>query len=273
MKWARWVGCGLLACCLSSGFAWNGNGHQLIAQIALMQLTADERHALSQESRAYHVGYQPHTLTQAAAWLDWLHCKAKWCQFYHYYHYIDLPYSIDGTLGEPPRAQNALFAIDQARQILNSHQTSMQEKGFQLRVLMHVVGDIHQPLHTISLYSRQFPHGDQGGNLFLLGKNHVAPRLHAYWDRGGGRLIKRMALKKQAARLLKRYPCPLDERIDPAAWVQESHHLARDRAYHIAFGERPSHRYQRMVERTTDQRLTVAGCRLAMLLKKPQVIS
>lgn len=56
--------------------------------------------------------------------------------------------------------------------------------GFNLRLLIHYVGDIHQPLHTVSRYTAEYPEGDQGGNLFML--ETFSPEniteLHALWD-------------------------------------------------------------------------------------------
>ena len=58
--------------------------------------------------------------------------------------------------------------------------------SFNLRMLIHFTGDIHQPLHTTSRFSKDFPNGDLGGNKF-----HLTPRanstdpitnLHALWD-------------------------------------------------------------------------------------------
>lgn len=39
-------------------------------------------------------------------------------------------------------------------------------KGFAVRVLVHVVGDMHQPLHNLTLFDENFPApmGDVGGN-------------------------------------------------------------------------------------------------------------
>lgn len=41
-----------------------------------------------------------------------------------------------------------------------------------IRYALHVVGDIHQPLHTTTLYNTTFPTGDLGGNLEEIGNKH-----------------------------------------------------------------------------------------------------
>ena len=39
-----------------------------------------------------------------------------------------------------------------------------EEKAIYLTWLMHLVGDIHQPLHCTAVFREQFPNGDKGGN-------------------------------------------------------------------------------------------------------------
>lgn len=51
-----------------------------------------------------------------------------------------------------------------------------------LRLLIHYVGDIHQPLHTVTRYTQDMPQGDRGGNSFPLEKHGSVDELHALWD-------------------------------------------------------------------------------------------
>ena len=47
------------------------------------------------------------------------------------------------------------------------------------------MGDIHQPLHTVTRYTRELPDGDMGGNLYPLNEsfsNQSITELHALWD-------------------------------------------------------------------------------------------
>jgi hypothetical protein len=48
--------------------------------------------------------------------------------------------------------------------------------------LLHLVGDIHQPLHCVAFFSAEYPTGDQGGNLRLVKDGETPINLHAYWD-------------------------------------------------------------------------------------------
>lgn len=54
--------------------------------------------------------------------------------------------------------------------------------AFNLRLLIHYIGDIHQPLHDVSRYSEDFKDGDMGGNLYMLEEKDGINELHALWD-------------------------------------------------------------------------------------------
>ena len=51
-----------------------------------------------------------------------------------------------------------------------------------LRLIIHYVGDIHQPLHCVNLVNSDYPEGDKGGNAFKLRYRYRVKNLHALWD-------------------------------------------------------------------------------------------
>jgi len=55
-------------------------------------------------------------------------------------------------------------------------------KSVALRLLIHYMGDVHQPLHIANRYTKAEPAGDKGGNDFLLKYHYTANELHAVWD-------------------------------------------------------------------------------------------
>ncbi len=76
------------------------------------------------------------------------------------------------------------------------------ERVFMGRMLVHMVGDIHQPLHTVSLFNASYPEGDRGGNsLTVYPEGLPKTNLHSYWDQG-------MSLFQNSTYFFKR---PLDE--------------------------------------------------------------
>lgn len=57
-----------------------------------------------------------------------------------------------------------------------------QGKSYALRLLIHYLGDIHQPLHASSRVDKQYPKGDAGGNFFHVTPKDDAKNLHSVWD-------------------------------------------------------------------------------------------
>ncbi len=51
-----------------------------------------------------------------------------------------------------------------------------------MRLLIHYVGDIHQPLHATTKFDSSYPAGDRGGNSFKLLEKDGIKELHAAWD-------------------------------------------------------------------------------------------
>jgi len=263
----------LIACCLfqsASLFAWNGLGHRLIAQIAYNHLTPHAKRTFNYYNRALDKVYKPQKLVNAAAWLDYF--RYQDVSWFNSMHYIDIAFSEDGSPLPPLAGINAVWAIDQAQQTLLSRRATDFDKGFALRILLHVTGDVHQPLHAATRISARFPQGDRGGNQLMLGKNAVAANLHGYWDRGAGLLVgyhPYAELNKMAAEFEKAWPCnPLEMNKNAGHWAQESHQLALTVAYKIKDKEIPDTQYQQRAQDVVSKRIALAGCRLAAVLNQ-----
>jgi hypothetical protein len=57
------------------------------------------------------------------------------------------------------------------------------EKCFLLRYAVHIMGDLHQPLHTATLFDdKLFPNGDEGGNFFNITYKIGIENLHKLYD-------------------------------------------------------------------------------------------
>lgn len=55
-------------------------------------------------------------------------------------------------------------------------------KSYALRLLIHYIGDIHQPLHASARVDKKYPKGDAGGNFFTVPAKENTKNLHAVWD-------------------------------------------------------------------------------------------
>lgn len=297
----------LIACAYSLFFcqptlSWNAVGHRVIAQIAYDQLTPRTLRILNQYNRAVNQVYPSHGLIDAAVWLDAI--RHQNINTYAAMHYINMPFTEDGSPLPTISTVNAITAIEQSIKTLQEPHHSMYQKGIALRILLHVVGDIHQPLHATSRVSESYPEGDRGGNLVELTQNSVAKNLHSYWDNGGGYLKcksqyghhhrqknrknsfsafgltatwttttptkakKKCDFKKMARELERDYPCRSSPNlINPSLWATESHELGV-RAYQWLYHNNPDDAYQEETIKVVKKRIALAGCRLGFLLNQ-----
>lgn len=266
-------------------YAWNAEGHRLVAQIAYDNMTEEARRKFD----AYIQAIDNSSFVEAAVWLDRQRsAKMLWLKPLHY---MDIPFSTDGTPTTEPQSANAVYALKKAKAVLEDPDAPLSEKALSARILIHVLADIHQPMHAVSRFNRRNPKGDKGGNLFFLKGKGIPPNLHAYWDSAGGWLQNKARTKKGrkakkgrgyyyqnylpilrqfsglANRLEQEYPCDTESlAFAPQKWAEESWHIAVTKAYSIRMRQRPSQAYQQMVKNISQERIALAGCRLAALL-------
>ncbi len=183
------------------------------------------------------------------------------------WHYIDIPFSPDGTALEPAPSPNALIEL---RRILKEANLS----AYDLPWLVHLTGDVHQPLHCASRFTKSQPKGDQGGNLVYVtpGRN-----LHALWDDLAGSETTDAYVNRYAAEITTEFvkgngPQPRLSR-DPKKWVDEGFDLAKREVY--TFGPETGSRehplplpngYEENARRIARVQLAKAGFRLAAAL-------
>ncbi|AIE86913.1 S1/P1 nuclease [Fimbriimonas ginsengisoli Gsoil 348] len=197
---------------------------------------------------------------------------------YSQWHAISIPFVRDGIIPGPARADNAIWAVDQCAKALVDEKTIPYEKARMLRFLIHIVGDLHQPLHAATLYDKQHPEGDDNGRGYKLGEGKK-DRLHAEWDTAFG-IYKDLADSRTAdlaevdtlaANVLKDVAGKTlgdATSTDPEAWAKESHDIAATFAYTTPEGSQPSAEYIAKARVICSERLALAGQRLANLLNK-----
>ena len=103
------------------------------------------------------------------------------------WHYINFPFK---PASEPedikplaPHPDNILSALAENQRRVKS-QVSADQRAIALAWLLHLGGDVHQPLHTVQLFTREYPHGDRGGNevCVRLAPERAPLDLHRLWD-------------------------------------------------------------------------------------------
>ena len=195
------------------------------------------------------------------------------------WHYIDLPFSLDGTPtnGVTAAAYDVVQAIEQCIATLQDPGATQTNQATSLRYLLHFVGDIQQPLHCSTAVSAPSPSGDAGGNSFNL--SGPWSNLHSLWDAGGGFLTNSVprplsgsgqtTLNTKVALIESDYPYTANSGVipDPVNWATEGKTLAQTISYvGITRGSTPTSNYLSTAQSTTEQRMAAGGHRLADLL-------
>ena len=270
----------LASSCAPCVWAWGPQGHRTVGAIADRLLTP-QAHAvvtqlLSGDLDKFGNLSGRTTLEAVSVWPDELYgtaaARATW-------HYDDVP--ICGSVPKARYCPDGQCNTEQLKRligVLANPRTAPRERNEALKWVVHLVGDIHQPLHAAD-------NDDRGGNRVQVALWGVRTRgrenLHRAWD---GDLVK-LAFH---ARNRQQPPDDIDALASearglvndagqgsPDQWAFESNNLARNVAYHypgFACNSVPQgivvldNDYQQDAEEIVRERVLLAGGRLANLL-------
>jgi len=231
-------------------FAFGTEGHQVVAQLAASQLTPRAKAHLDQL-----LALEPgSTLASVSTWADDTRNRhtAKW-------HYVNFPRGADCQYVKErdcPDGQCVVEAINAQVRTLSSASTNDPAKLLALKYLVHLVADVHQPLHAGFA-------DDRGANLYQVQFMGRGTNLHAVWDSG---LLRGEGLEVDAlAGLLGAFPVPPEASIlDPARMAEESCRIASREGFYPA--RKIGVEYVEWARATMRARLVLAGARLAEML-------
>jgi hypothetical protein len=152
--------------------AWGQTGHRITGAIAEQYLSAEAREAVE--------ALLPNeTLAEASTYADEMRSNPDdfWQKVAGPYHYVTVPKGKTyADVGAPPEG-DAMFALTRFRATLLDPKTSRAEKQLALRFIVHLVGDLHQPLHNGN-------GTDRGGNEVKVRFFWEDSNLHRVWDAG-----------------------------------------------------------------------------------------
>ncbi len=288
----------------SPAVAWNGCGHMIVASYAWKRLSpatkvrVTELLKLNPDYANWIEGVPPAkrgevAFMRASKWADDIKSRQNYRQGppteagagggagyddllqHRYWHFKDLPFSIDGAATEQPHAINAETQIIAFRNIIASGKPD-EVKSYALVWLTHLVGDVHQPLHATTRFSKSpevLRDGDRGGNEIKV-RNCATCRetnLHSYWDGLPGRDETPSRVSAVAAGLPVA-PSRAAANSDIPSWIETSFAKARTQAYAapVGSGVGPytlSSAYQANARALSRKQIALAGARLAILIE------
>jgi len=255
--------------------AWSGTGHKIVAAIAYEHLTPKAKAHVN--ALIINQPYaQDDNFISASTWADEI--KGRHIKIFNSWHYVNraIKHYHSPKRGKyrrlpKPAYYNITRAFAQAEQVLLNPKSSDAEKAFFLRFYIHLIGDMHQPLHMASLVSERFPRGDRGGNAYPI-RYHGINNLHKLWDQGVGLFAAQRrnvsALQRLATKAYPQNTLQSQIRLNAEQWADESYVLARDYAYQTPPGRHPTKGYIVVNQKVIQRQLALAGYRLAYRLNQ-----
>lgn len=263
---------------LAPAQAWWDAGHILVSEIAWKQLRDDTKKEIL-ELLKYHPDSQVSSLADASVWPDVVRDKAHAHHRFHRptWHYQNNPVlGSDYSHSATSQSGDLLSQLERQCKILQDRGRTQSERAVALSWIVHLVGDLHQPLHTASYYSPEFPEGDRGGNDFevILGQKPIP--LHKLWDSAGGRFLEPLPAFRLQSYLdwtMKQYPSSEFsselQKNSPRDWAEEALQLASQEVYqHVTPGEKISNAALQKALDVSQAQIALAGYRLGQLLER-----
>ena len=235
---------------------WGSTGHRVVAEIANNYLTDNTR------ERIYNI-LEGETLVNASTYADDIKSDKRYSEYYDW-HFINMELDQDYEDTVPSEKGDVYIAINRCIDVLESNSVSDLDKSFYLKLLIHFIGDLHQPLH-IGRYE------DRGANRVYVkwfGRNS---NLHRVWD---SEMINSHNMSYSELALNLPNPSFLvltDEakefkRSDILDWVNEIHEYTNEIYNNVSINDKLGYEYQYENFETVKDLLLTGGLRLAIIL-------
>jgi len=246
----------LLLPLLSFSNDWGKTGHRIVGEIAERQLTKEVKEIV------YDI-LDGESLSSVSTWADEMRSNPNFDKYSHW-HYVNLPLNVeypDADVAE----ENVVSIIKRCVAILKSPSADKEMKKFYLKYLVHLVGDVHQPMH-IGLKE------DYGGSKIKVtfkgrkGRD-TNTNLHVLWDTN---LIDdfKMSFTEWSNHLQNKYGRKEVKQSNVLEWTFESHWWARDIYKNTPDGSYHSYEYVYKYQPVLEKRLYYAGVRLGNLINE-----
>lgn len=277
-------------------FAWGDEGHEIIGVIAYARLSPPVREKIDALLTADSDNLTATDFISRTTWADKYRDSDRFDTKVRYeatrnWHFVDIEISdgnIDAACSHHPQLPHGTVAsagpadacvVDKINQFITEIRnpaTPRAEKILALKFLLHLIGDVHQPLHSAD-------NKDRGGNEVpvLFGDRTTPENLHAYWDThlvqrlGNNPRIVGATINKQMTKL----KVDAWSKGTAASWAKESFRQAKNVAYHFAgaepftddhgaLGWRLDTAYDNRALPVVREQLSKAGVRLATVLNR-----
>ncbi len=236
-------------------FAWGPKGHDVVAYIAECHLTPRTARAVDRVLKGHSPVYVANWMDNASHTPEYAHTKT-----WHYKN-IDPGHTLESMPREPKG--DILTALHALVEGLKSRELSAEEEEVALRMLIHLMGDLHCPMHAGRL-------SDLGGNRHPVRYFGKSSNLHSVWDSSLVESAHRWGYTEWQREIdrLSRSEAGQEAERSLEEWFLETHALCSEIYSSTPEGANLSYddvaRYAPLIER----QLLRGGLRLARLLNE-----
>ncbi|GGW45043.1 S1/P1 nuclease [Arenibacter certesii] len=233
---------------------WSKTGHRTIGEVAQHHLTGKTKRTLKKLLNG-------ESLALVSNHADEIKADRSYSKFGPW-HYVNYPMDKKYTEVEPSNAGDIVMGIEKSIEIIKDKNSTKEDKVFYLKMLVHLIGDLHQPMHVGRLE-------DKGGNDIQLQWFGRGTNLHRVWD---SNMIDDygMSYSELANNLpeLSKNQIKVIQKGDVYDWVEESHELSAVLYDSVEPGEKLGYAYSYKYWVTVEQQLQKGGLRLAKVLNQ-----
>ncbi len=231
---------------------WGATGHRTIGEIA-------EIHLSKKAKKEIDILLNGQGLAFVSTFGDDIKSDDAYDKYYTW-HFVNFPFDTKYKDSKKDKRGDIVMGIEHCVKVLKDPNTSQQDKAFFLKFLVHLIGDLHQPLHV--------GRGeDKGGNDIKLEWHRKKSNLHRVWD---SQMIEfyNMSYSELVAnrKKLSKSQIELIKEGSVLDWTYESQALAKKVYKSAKPEERLSYRYSYDHYDIVLSQLQKSGIRLAKVL-------
>jgi len=231
---------------------WSKTGHRTVGEVA-------QQHIKTRTKKALNKLLQGQSLALISTFADDIKADRKYANF-DPWHYVNYPSDKKYTDVTPSKNGDVVNGIEKCIEIIKDSNSLQEDKVFYLKMLVHLIGDLHQPMHVGRLE-------DKGGNDIQLQWFGRGTNLHKLWD---SNMINQYGMSytelANNMTVLSKKQIEYIQKGDVYDWVEESQELANEIYDSVEAGENLGYAYSYKYWGTVAQQLHKGGLRLAKVL-------
>lgn len=233
---------------------WGQTGHRVVGEVASIHLTEKAKMEIDQLLNGM-------SLAVASTYADEIKSDRRY-DSYRPWHYVNVPFEKTYQDITPNENGDIIKGIEYCINVLKAKESSEEDKVFYLKLLIHFIGDLHQPLH-LGLED------DKGGNDFQVRWFNDGTNLHRVWD--SNMIDSYQMTYTELTYNLPRITEEEKQKIQEGTlleWVESERELTKKVYESATTGEKLDYRYMYDHFSTVKIQLQKGGLRLAKILNE-----